>query len=319
MISGYKQDRLARLLRIEHLLCQVPTGLTTKELARRCEVSVRTTYRDIKVLEMELKVPIYRENDRFRIQQGYFLPPVHLTLSEAMALFLSARLASSYTDERDRHLESAFTKVAATLPAPIAAYVSETVDQMAERPENQTFAKVLAILTEAWAAGRQVRIWYPRGDELIERLLDPYYIEPSGFGHSCYVIGLCHRTSELRTFKIERIQGIELTAEHYFIPETWSIAEYLRSSWGIVREEEVAVSVAFSRAVAQRVRETRWHPSQQLETMADGRLLFRVKVAGVIEITPWILSWGADAEILEPASLRERVAEICKKMAACYE
>lgn len=252
------------------------------------------------------------------------MPPIQLTLTEATALYLSARLASRYTDERDPYMESAFTKLASALPQPIAAFVQETVKMMAEGREDPHYARVFDILTSAWAHRRTVRIRYPKTGadvkepKVLERKLDPYYIEPSGASHSCYVIGHDHHSDAIRTFKIERIQQIELTAEEYQIDPEWSARDYLKASWDIVHDDEVEVTVRFSAAVAKRVKEAIWHPSQRLTDNPDGSLLLTVHVAGTMEISRWILSWGCEAEVVSPDSLRAQMAEIARRQAANY-
>jgi proteasome accessory factor B len=70
--------------------------------------------------------------------------------------------------------------------------------------------------------------------------------------------------------------------------------------------------------VARRVLETRWHPSQEIERQPGGQLKMTLKVRGVVEITPWILSWGADVEVLKPAALRNALAETVERLAAAY-
>jgi len=322
--GGEKRDRTARLLRVAVVLNQNPHGLTVHEIARLCNVCVRTTYRDLRALQEELEVPIWQEGRLYGLVPGYFLPPVNLTLQEAMALFLASRLTSRYADERDPYIESAFTKLGAILPQPIAEHVQETVKVMAERRANENFARVFDILTTAWARCRRVRIGYlwtkPDGSvqKVYERLIDPYFIEPSGVGHSCYVIGFDHFSQQIRTFKVERIHHIELTNDEYVIPIDWSAGDYLRLSWGIVHDDEVEVRVRFSRAVAARVKEAIWHPTQQLQDEPDGSVVLTVRVAGTMEITPWILSWGAQAEVLSPPSLRDQIGDIARKQAALY-
>jgi predicted DNA-binding transcriptional regulator YafY len=70
--------------------------------------------------------------------------------------------------------------------------------------------------------------------------------------------------------------------------------------------------------VARRVAETRWHPSQRLEWGDDGSLVWRGRVAGTHEVRVWILGWGADAEVLEPRSLRDEVAAELRRAAEAY-
>ncbi|MHB1006382.1 MAG: helix-turn-helix transcriptional regulator [Chloroflexota bacterium] len=325
LTAGAKRDRTARLLRVTHLLYQHPAGLKPHDIARLCQVCLRTTYRDLLAMQGELDLPVWQDGaGRYGLDHGHFLPPVKLTLLEATALFLAARLACKYGDEREPSLTSAFAKLATVLPPSIAQHVQATVGDMAAKTANETYARVFDVLATAWAGGRRVRIWYAHpgaagGPETVaERLLDPYFLEPSAIGHACYVIGHDHRSGQVRTFKLERVRDIELTAETFVVPEGWSAAEYLSASWGVMHDEAVEVRVRFSPAAASRVREAVWHPSQTLSDQADGSLLFSARVAGTLEIARWLLTWGAEAEVLSPPALREYVADSARAQLALY-
>lgn len=324
MPVGEKRDRTARLVKVEQVLYAHPHGLKPTELARLCGVHKRTAYRDLHTLETELQVPLWQdEAGRYGLERSHFLPPVNLTLCEATALYIASRLACKYADEADPALSSAFSKLAAVLPKPIAQHVYDTVATLAAKAPNEPQARVFDILATAWAEGRRVRIWYHRpgaeeADNTSERLLDPYALEPSAIGHACYVVGFDHRSGEVRTFKAERIQAIELTAETFVVPDGWRAGEYFGAAWGVMHEEEVEVRARFSPAVAPRVREAIWHPSQALTAEPDGSLLFSVRVAGTLEVARWLLTWGEQIEVLEPASLRLYFAQVAQALAARY-
>ncbi|MHB8991865.1 MAG: helix-turn-helix transcriptional regulator [Chloroflexota bacterium] len=323
MNGSKRHDRTARLNRICQLLYEYPQGVTPKRLAELCEVSVRTVFRDLHAIQRDPDYPIWQEGGRYGLERRAFLPPLKLTLPEAMTLFLAARLVSRYSDERDPTIASAFGKLAAVLPRPVAQHVAETVGGMLVRPENPQYARVFEILSTAWASGRAVRIWYPQSgggppSTTEERLVEPYFLEPSQIGHSCYLIAFCHHAGALRTFKLERIRHIELTEEAYLIPASFDPNDYLKASWGVVADEEVEVRLRFSPTVARRMKECTWHPSQRVGDLPDGRLDFAVTVAGTMEITPWILSWGAEVEVLAPEQLRAKVADIATRMRTTY-
>ena len=90
-------------------------------------------------------------------------------------------------------------------------------------------------------------------------------------------------------------------------------------AWDIIADQEpIAVVLHFSPKVASRVREARWHPSERVEAADDGGLTWRATVSGPIEIRLWILSWGDDVEVVEPASLRDDVAATHARAAARY-
>jgi predicted DNA-binding transcriptional regulator YafY len=90
-------------------------------------------------------------------------------------------------------------------------------------------------------------------------------------------------------------------------------------AWDIIADQDpVEVIIRFSPSVAARVQEARWHPSQQVAIESDGSLVWRATVAGTIEIRLWALSWGDDAEVVQPTSLRDDVAATHRRAADLY-
>jgi predicted DNA-binding transcriptional regulator YafY len=148
-------------------------------------------------------------------------------------------------------------------------------------------------------------------------MIEPYFLEPSLIGHSSYVVARDRELGEMRTFKLERITRAEQTTHSYAIPADFDINRHLARAWGIYNSgEPVEVRLRFHPPAAARVRETIWHPSQQLTDAGKGTLEMTVTVAGTVEITPWILGWGDSVEVLAPAGLRQRIGESGARMAA---
>ena len=126
----------------------------------------------------------------------------------------------------------------------------------------------------------------------------------------------------MRTFKLERIQRIEIIKppRAYRVPEDFDPRALLADAWGIwyTGQKPVEVVLRFHPHVAARVRETQWHRSEQVEEQADGSLLWRARVAEPQEMLPWIRGWGADVEVLEPRELREQMMGEAKVVAERY-
>ena len=312
--GGTKWDRAARYLRIAQVLhAHGESGVSAATLARQIGVSKRTIYRDLDAMDMDAGLPVWNDGGRFGLEAGAFLPPLALTLPEAMALFLAARLLTKATDELDPELIGALVKLAEVLPPVLAEQLHETATAFSDTPRDETFTRVLRSLTQALADRRVVEIEYAAGvydpSRGVRRVrLHPYAIEPSAQTRALYVIGHDEERGARRTFKVERIRSVSPTPDRYE-PRAASVAAEMRSAWDVISDEDaVPIAVRFSAAVAQRVAETRWHPSQVLESADDGALLWRARVSGVLEIRSWILGWGPDAEVLEPAELRDWVA-----------
>ena len=316
-----KTDRTARLLKVEHLLYQNPNGLMIEGIARLCDVSKRTTYRDLRSLESELGVPIWEEGSKRGIAEGYLLPPIHFTLPEALNIFLAARLMLNYAHSYDPSMASIFVKLNSIVPPPLRDEIQKTLDWLQKQPRNEKYLIILAALAEAWVSRRQIKIAYRSlpAEKATERIIEPYFIEPAASGHSSYVIAYCHLTKSLRTFKIARIEAVEPTAEPYVISSDFDANELLGSSWGIVvKGEAKTIRLRFAPQIARIMEETVWHPSQMLKRQKDGSLIMTIQVMDTIELFRWILGWGGDVEVLEPPEIREAVMETAEGVREVY-
>jgi predicted DNA-binding transcriptional regulator YafY len=324
-----KRDRLARLLSVASILYSRgsgESGVAVTDIAELTGMTTRTIYRDIRALEDELGMPIFQAGrGRYGIEKKYFLPPLRLTLPEAVVLFLASRLIARWSDEYDQAVVSAFTKLADLLPQPIARHVAATMLNVGRADPNEPFTRNFAHVAQAWADGRVIEFDYEPATEGAERRrarVRPYFLEPDAAGRSVYLIGFDETVGAMRTYKVERIRSSTLTADRYQIPDDFDPDRWLAHSWGIWSSDttEVAeVQLRFDASVAHRVRESIWHRSQQLTELSDGRIEMRLSVAGIVEIRPWILSWGDAVEVLEPPALREVVAAAVRNAAARYE
>ncbi len=320
-----KRDRLARMTRILALLNAHPDGMKPSEIAHRVDSSVRTVYRDLRSIEGELGMPLWSESGRWGLEAEGFLPPLKLTRSEAMAVVLSARLMVRYADTYDPDLAAAFEKLAAILPPALREHVDRSLDALSRRPTDEAFSRHVHLLTQAWAERRVVAFEYapaPYAPEAAPRTarVRPYLIEPSLSTHALYLVGWDETRDAVRTFKIERMLDVSVTPDSFPPPESEVVAGMFERAWDIIADQEpIDVVLRFSPAVASRVREARWHPSERVEATDDGSLTWRATVAGPIEIRLWILSWGADVEVLEPATLRADVASTHVRAARQYE
>jgi len=318
-------DRLVkteRLIKIWLLLAINPNGYTIKELVEKCGVNIRTVYRDMVALSADLKIPVYNDRKRWKLNESRMLPPIRFTLPEALNIFLAARLMLSYSHRYDPNVDATFTKLSSVLPPALSEQVRKAMDWMQKLEKDEKHMRILATVAEAWVSQRRLRIAYRSlpAEKATERVIEPYYIQPAAPGHASYVIGYCHLKNAIRTFKIERIESAELTDEHYMIPADFDANEFFGSSWGIVVEGEVkTVRLRIEdRDIIRIMQETIWHPSQVLEKQKDGSVIMTLRVTDTVDLYTWILGWGEKIEVLEPKGLREEVMGTAKKMVKIY-
>ena len=79
------------------------------------------------------------------------------------------------------------------------------------------------------------------------------------------------------------------------------------------------VVVKFDARIAPLIKEVEWHPSQQIEDLPDGDILYTATVPETTEVRIWILSYGHHAEVIAPESLRAEVAAVAEKMHQRYQ
>lgn len=313
-----KQDRIGRLMRELQLFQAASRGLTTAELAERMGISQRQAQRDIAVLESEQGVPFVKDGRRYSVMEGYWLPPVNFSVTEAMALVIGARLMWRYADRFNPFAATAYEKLAGVLPDPMRGPILEVAGALAEKAPDGTWVKVFAALTQAWAERRQARITYSM-ERTFERVVWPLFIEPTLSAHSCYLVAYDPAVRAPRSYRLERITGVEVLEDRFSSPPDVALTAMFGQAWGIwTSEKPVEVILRFSPAVARRVRETTWHASQVLRDLPDDGIEMRVVVSGPIEMQPWILGWGGACEVVSPENLRRAIATQADSMAKAY-
>jgi proteasome accessory factor B len=314
-------DRTERLTAIERMLFRNSGGLRAVEIAAACGVDRRTIYRDLAALDKQ-GIPISQQDGRFFINRDYYLATVRLNFNEAVALFIAARILSRNTEQQTPHIVSALTKLSGALPEPLSSHISFIADSLRGNPVDRNFVQVLEIVTRAWFERRKIRLWVStaKNGDISMRDFSTYFIEPTTNG-GMYAIGFDESSQKVRAVKLEWVKRIKLLDETYDVPAQMDRRRYLESVWGMTggdSEEKTRVVLAFPADMTPLIKERTWHTSQRVETLADKRCTLSVQVADWHELLPWIRSWGAQVEVLEPEALREELAAEAKRIAAVY-
>jgi proteasome accessory factor B len=322
--ASAKHDRLARFYRVLHYLQAHPEGATPDAIAGFVGMSRRTVYRDLQALETEIDIPLWSEGGKWGIVPGAFLPPLRLTLDEAVAFFFAARLTAQFADRYDPDTGAAFQKLAEILPPVVAQHLERTIDVLASRPADERQTRNLRLLARAWAERRVVELTYDvatysPGRPPRRARVHPYLLEASATTRALYLIGFDESRDAIRTFKLQRILEMSLTPDVFEAPDPRLVQESLSPAWGVIADqEEVEVVLRFDPEIAGRVTETTWHPTERVSREPDGSVVWRCRVSGTLEIRRWILQWGSQVLVLEPAELRDQMAETYREAAARY-
>ncbi len=295
-------DRLFAIL----LKLQSKSPITSQELAEHFEVSQRTVYRDIAALS-EMGVPIVAlPGEGYTLMEGFYLPPLVFTSAEATALFLGARmLALQAAGRLPDNAEQALTKIAGVLPDNTRKHVEALTTIIRFMLPEQRFNlddPRLLILQKAVLERRLIHLRYHSlsRDETTARDVEPSELRYAN--GSWYVIGYCRLRQGIRGFRLERVEELKLlneTFEPRLIQETPS--------------EKTTVRIRFAPENARWVRERQHYAFRSEETSAAG-VIMTYDVDTLSEIKPWLLGWGASAEVLSPQSLRDEIRQEALKL-----
>lgn len=123
----------------------------------------------------------------------------------------------------------------------------------------------------------------------------------------------------LRIYSLDRFVDMEELEEHFEIPKGFDAEEYFGNYFGvIIGEEPEDVKIRVVPDQVKYFRTLPMHGSQRETAQEDGSSVFCYHIAPTLDFVQEILSHGADVEVLEPAELRESVADIIAGMASRY-
>ena len=321
-------DQLARQWRVIRAIEASPGGLTVAEIAKREETGIRTIYRDLESLQAA-GFPLYTERiDRVNrwafIDTFKFKIPAPFTLTELMSLYVYKDMVrflkgTPFFDS----LESVFKKIQSTLPPQALRYLDQiqSVFHVGIKPykEYGKFREVLKQVNAAALESRRIEIVYHplQRKEKTLRKVDPYKVW--FYDGTIYLIGLCHLREEVRMFVLDRIKMLRITDERFLPPKDFNLDDFMRHSFKVMHDELYTVKVRISPNWARWVGEKIWHESQKITKLPDGSLEITFRVAGLDEIKRWVLSFGPEAQVLEPAKFKEIILSDLQKSLGQYK
>jgi proteasome accessory factor B len=320
--SGYSTgDKFVRVIDLFDRLASTRRGLTTQEIADALEVNVRSAQRYIHQLRDDVGLDIVAEDDRYRLGEGSKLPALQLDRDQATALLIAVRLLQQLYPDRDPALVGAMARLATALSVPtVTQLLGRFVETVEDRPENPIALQLRRAVVESFTGQLKLEIEYTdaRGQSS-RRVIHPYFLEPRSESRTLYVFAHDEATGEVRLFRIDRISHARVVRERFEPPADFDADALVSGSWGVWQAEgHDQVVLRFTREAAPRVRQSLWHPSAQLTDLGDGGVELRLTVASEVEMRPWVLGWGAQAEVMAPPSLRQHVAESMAAGARLY-
>jgi len=320
-------DRLERFYKIDQLLKErkVVSFALFREKLGMSRASVK---RDLEYMRERFNAPIEYDRSlngyRFgkpRSGPRYELPGLWFNAVEVQALLTTLQLL---TNLQPALLDGQVTPVVDRLRSILGTgdhSWEEVVKRMRiflpERREGKTahFSVIAAALlkrSRLW-----IRHYNRKQDRETEREISPQRLVH--YRDNWYLDAYCHLREDLRSFAVDAIREAVLRDARTKEVSASELDEYLGSGYGIFAGRKVEwATLKFTPEAARWVSAQNWHPEQRARVEKDGSYVLELPYAEDRELVMEILKFGADAEVLGPPALRERVGKALEQAAKRY-
>lgn len=218
-----------RLSRLTAMLTQLQTKrlLTASELSKKFSVSVRTIYRDIKALE-QAGVPILTEEGKgYTLMEGYKIPPVTFTESQANALILAEQLVLK---NKDASFVKDYSEAIDKIKAVLRPSEKDKANLLADRTRfeqnihRERNSNNLSELQFALTNFLLTKIDYSdEANQTTNRLIEPFALLSTQ--ENWLMVAWCHLRKDFRYFRLDRIKKLEILTEK-FTPHKMTLQDF---------------------------------------------------------------------------------------------
>ncbi len=285
--------------------------------------STRSLRRYLAVLG-EAGFPWYfdRAGNTYRFAEGYSLKRLELSNSELFGLValrsLGATLGGAvgtYVDDvTEKLLGSTGRRVKdqVAAPSPVAFRLSEIrLDESGE--------KAFALLSAAERSSRCVSFTYQdKEGKRSKRTADPYgFIVSSG---RVYCVAFDRTRSDKRVFAVDNITEPNMLVKTFVKPANFNVEAFAAASIsGVLHSDQTTeVTVRFDSRVSKAAIAARVVADRAVQRYENGSVDITYQVSDVDELVRWVLGWGAQAEVVGPRAVRDRLAEFVEQISTKY-
>ena len=310
--------RFARILRVLEMI-QGRARYGPKELAAELEVSERTIFRDLNVLELAGVPWSYnKENQHYWVRPGYNFPALNLSDDELIGQATANVITSAPGLDISKGTAPATRK--------LKANSREQAAKLLEDVENVTAVLDLKLAdhSRSHETIRTIQWSLCQGRKLTGTYASPYEPKPKRLDlnpyrlclikQAWYLVARPDHSDQPQTYRVTRFRTLRPSDASSAVPDDFDLKGYFGNAWGVYRgSKSFPVQVRFSREAADLVTETIWHSTQTVERHEDGSVTLSFTVDGLTEIVHWILAWSGRVSVLEPEALRLMVLEHLKR------
>lgn len=299
---------------------------TAKQLAEKLEVNIRSIYRYIDSLCVS-GVPIVAHaghNGGYSLMDHFVKSPLVFDMEEQKALVQAAVFAKEAGYPFDEALQRATDKLALYSNQEQASLLGRHAEgfNVIARSTPPSVKQRLIVLEQAIAQQYAVNIEYrkPQNDLIEQRTVNPYAIV--NWNNKWYVVGMCQLRQAVRSFRLERIVSVAVTTIAFERPQDFSARQFFLSPLlpDSAHSQSTIALMIEGKAEALDDLCIHWFLGHYLQERTPNLATFVLDEQSMHAFVPhYLLSYGKAINVLQPLSLKQKLAEIAADLVKHYE
>lgn len=311
-----------------------PQGASYNDIADLLECSRRTAIREVEYIKTMFNLEerfnpngyeklFYLTEDNIRKYTSLKMPNLNLSASETTALMLLRGKSKLFQDSvYEQHLKRAFNKIFTIDDYKLDQFQNLTNIILLGETKNKNYEEKESIINElvlAMELKKTCRITYHSYYYNSKKTynINPLHLFQRDGG--LYFFTTINDYKDIRNLAVERVLNIEILDKDFQIPSNFDPNDYLETTFNLEFGEPDEYKILFSSKQELYISERKWAKEQKIEKQEDGKILLWLKTSGRDDIKSWVMSYGTDAELLEPKSLRKEIAEELEQLTNVYK
>ena len=289
--------KISRLFEIVYILIS-KKNVTSEELAKHFEVSVRTIYRDINTL-CEAGIPIYSKqgkNGGISIVESYILDKTLLSNKEQNEILIGLQSLGAI---KYPEVENIVSKISTVFNKQDEKWIDIDFSNWGSSEEEKG---VFNILKSSILDRKLIEFsYYNSKGEVEKRIVEPMQLIFKG--RNWYLYGFCRNKSDYRIFKIYRMKEIKLLSENFERKEkNYKIEDNTNYSL-------TCISLKINKKISYRVYDE--FAPNQIEKEDEKYFYVNIQMPLDDWVYGYLLSFGENVEVVSPKFVRD---ELYKKL-----
>lgn len=307
-----KIERLSGIL----IKLQSRKYITASQIADEYQISLRTVYRDLSILEQSGVPIIAIPGVGYSLAEGYRLPPLMFTLDEAFSFLMAERLLSEQSDESTYLIyKSGMDKIRVALKASERELLENFEENVAsiqykEALHDEGSPYILSPLLQSIRERKSVEIDYKNyAKQTTARLIEPlglYFMN-----NQWYLLAWCCLRKDYRTFKLARIDSVSSTRDSFTrIYPPFKTLLYEKYAVDVIYH----ISIKIEKSAMFLTGGNYYHRLVEEKECGEYNIC-RFATFSKELFARWFLSFADKAAIIEPIDVKDRVRELVTNIA----